>query len=97
MKKQLFNELIESIKEARDIADGKKKASRRFKVTALDIKALRQRLKLSQPQFAATIGISVATLRNWEQGRTVPEGPARVLITAIKNDPKAVVKAIHVK
>lgn len=95
MKKQLFNELIGSIKEARDIADGKKKASRRFTVTALDIKALRQKLKLSQLQFAATIGISVATLRNWEQGRTNPEGPARVLIIAIKNDPRSVIKAIN--
>ncbi|MGE0268626.1 MAG: NadS family protein [Candidatus Omnitrophota bacterium] len=95
MKKELFNDLIKSIKEARQIADGTRKASRRFKVTPIDIKGLRESLKFSQPEFARIIGISVATLRNWEQGRTNPEGPARVLLTALKNNPREVIKAIH--
>lgn len=95
MKKSLFNDLLKSIDEARSIADGKKKPSRRFMVRPLDIKELRKKLKFSQTEFADIIGIPVATLRNWEQGRTNPEGPARVLITAIKNDPRGVIKAIH--
>jgi putative transcriptional regulator len=95
MKKTLFNELIKSIKEARQIADGTKKPSRHFKVTPIDIKGLRESLKFSQPEFAHIIGISVATLRNWEQGRTIPDGPARVLMTAIKNNPREVIKAIN--
>ncbi len=95
MKKSLFNDLIKSIKEARDISDGKKKPSRHFTVTPIDIKTLRKELKFSQTQFADIIGIPVATLRNWEQGRTNPEGPARVLITALKNNPQGVIKAIN--
>jgi putative transcriptional regulator len=95
MKKKLFNDLLKSIKEAREIADGKKKPSRYFEVTPLDIKALRMKLKFSQSQFANIIGIPVATLRNWEQGRTDPDGPARVLMTALKNNPQEVIKAIN--
>ena len=49
----------------------------------------------NQAQFADIVGIPVATLRNWEQGRTNPEGPARVLIRAIKNNPRGVIKAIN--
>ncbi|MCK5138821.1 MAG: helix-turn-helix domain-containing protein [Thermodesulfovibrionia bacterium] len=56
---------------------------------------LRKKLKFSQAKFADIVGISVATLRNWEQGRTNPEGPARVLMTAIKNNPRSVIKAIN--
>ena len=95
MKKKLFNDLLQSIKEARSIADGRKKPFRHFKVSPIDIKALREKLKFSQAQFADIAGIPVATLRNWEQGRTTPEGPARVLMTAIKNNPRDVIKAIH--
>jgi len=95
MKKALFNNLIKSIKEAREIAAGKRKPARHFKVTPVDIKTLRKRLKFSQAEFAKIIGIPVGTLRNWEQGRTCPEGPARVLMTAIKNDPRGVIKAIN--
>jgi len=95
MKKTLFNDLLKSIKEARAIADGKRKPSCHFTVTPIDIKAIRKKLKFSQTQFSDIIGIPVATLRNWEQGRTNPEGPARVLMTAIKNNPRGVIKAIN--
>ncbi|MFH1360403.1 MAG: NadS family protein [Candidatus Omnitrophota bacterium] len=95
MKKTLFNDLLKSITEAREIADGKKEPSRHFAVTPLNIKAMRTKLKLSQAEFANIIGIPVSTLRNWEQGRTYPEGPARVLMTAINNNPRGVIKAIH--
>lgn len=95
MKKELFSDLLKSLQQAREIADGNKRPSRHFRVAPVDIKALRKKLKFSQAQFADVIGIPVATLRNWEQGRTNPEGPARVLITALKNDPRGVIKAIH--
>lgn len=95
MKKKLFDDLVKSVREARAIADGNKKPSRHFKITPVDIKSLRKKLGFSQSQFADIIGIPVATLRNWEQGRTNPEGPARVLITAIKNNPRGVIKAIN--
>jgi putative transcriptional regulator len=60
----------------------------------LDVRAIRERLGMSQPEFAARFGISVKTLRNWEQGHRQPEGPARAYLTVIKNDPEAVMKAL---
>lgn len=61
-----------------------------------DIAATQRRLSLSQTEFAAWFGISPGTLRNWEQGRRVPEGPARVLLRVIERDPDAVRRAIRV-
>ena len=60
----------------------------------LDVRAVRERLGLSQPEFAARFGISVKTLRNWEQGHRQPEGPARAYLTVIKNSPDAVIAAL---
>ena len=63
-------------------------------VWPIDIAVTRRRLGLSQTEFAAWFGISPGTLRNWEQGRRVPEGPARVLLRVIERDPEAVRRAI---
>lgn len=49
---------------------------------------------LSQPKFAQLLHVGVGTLRNWEQGRREPTGPAKALLRAIKADPKAVLKAL---
>lgn len=69
-------------------------ASRRFDYTPLDIKKMREDLHKSQPEFADLIGVSVATLRNWEQGRRYPVGPARALLKVVSENPKAVLKAL---
>jgi putative transcriptional regulator len=61
---------------------------------ALGIKELRARTKLSQSDFAARLGVELSTLRNWEQGRRVPAGPARALLRAIRNDPQNVIRAL---
>jgi putative transcriptional regulator len=61
---------------------------------ALGIKELRARTKLSQSDFAALLGVELSTLRNWEQGRRVPAGPARALLRAIRNDPQNVIRAL---
>jgi len=52
-----------------------------------DIKAIRGKVKLSQAAFAARLHISTATLRDWEQGRRMPEGPARALLGMVDADP----------
>ena len=49
----------------------------------IDAAAIRKRTGLSQARFAASIGVPVTTLRNWEQGRRMPDGPARVLLALI--------------
>lgn len=60
-----------------------------------DVAALRGRMKLSQAQFAARFGFSVATVRNWEQGRVLPDGSARILLAVIAGEPQAVIRALH--
>jgi putative transcriptional regulator len=57
-------------------------------------KSVRLRLGLTQAQMAKSLRISVATLRNWEQGRTRPEGPAEALLVALDRAPKAVLRAL---
>jgi putative transcriptional regulator len=58
------------------------------------VKRVRRRLRQSQTEFASMIGVSVATLRNWEQGRRVPEGPARALLRVASRNPAAVKHAL---
>lgn len=56
----------------------------------IDVAAIRRRTGLSQPAFAARIGVPVATLRNWEQGHRAPQGPARVLLALVDRNPHIV-------
>jgi putative transcriptional regulator len=58
--------------------------------TAVDVAAVRRRTGLSQAAFSRRIGVSPATLRNWEQGRRTPEGPARVLLAMLERNPRVV-------
>jgi putative transcriptional regulator len=60
----------------------------------VDVKALRARLGVSQEAFAGRFGLEVATVRNWEQGRTTPEGPAAVLLHLIDRDPDKVLELL---
>ena len=62
---------------------------------SIDVKGVRSKLGMSQGSFAVQFGISTATLRNWEQGRRAPEGPARVLLTIIDREPEAVRRALR--
>jgi|SRR5579872_552504 len=61
---------------------------------SIDVKKLRERLGMSQPEFALKFGFSLATLRQWEQGRRYPDGPSRVLLTVIKHNHRAVEKSL---
>ncbi len=88
MKDALFNELVASVREG--ALRGDAAPSRAFVVDGPNIKRLRAHYQLSQEQFAALFGISVGTLRNWEQGRRTPEGPARVLLQVAEKYPRAV-------
>jgi putative transcriptional regulator len=94
MKKQDFDKLVESVKQAGKIRRGEMKPSRTFKFRPADIKAIRVRLGKSQSEFALMIGVSIATLQNWEQGRRYPEGPARALLKVAAENPEAVAEAL---
>jgi len=94
MKQAVFEELLKSVKQAGEISRGKRPASRKFEVNAETIKELRNRTNLSQPDFASLLCVEVSTLRNWEQGRREPTGPAKALLRAIRNDPENVIRAL---
>ena len=89
MKKELFDELLESVKQGAAIMKGSIKPSRTFEFREAEVKQIRELYGLSQDKFATLMGISIATLRNWEQGRRKPEGPARVLLQVAAKHPEA--------
>jgi len=63
--------------------------------TAADVPAIRKELGLSQPEFAGFMGVSLGTLRNWEQARREPHGPARALLLVASKQPAAVRAAFN--
>lgn len=62
----------------------------------IDVRAIRVRLGLTQQEFAVRFGFNINTLRHWEQGRRVPEGPARAYLLVIDREPAAVAKALRI-
>jgi putative transcriptional regulator len=61
----------------------------------VDVQSIRKKLQLSQAEFAARFGFTAAAVRQWEQGRRQPHGPARVLLTIIDREPNAVRRALE--
>jgi putative transcriptional regulator len=100
MKDELFNELLESVREGGSILRGEKSPARTFgmeKPDHADVQQIRANYHLSQSEFATLLGISRATLQNWEQGRRIPQGPARVLLQVASKHPDAVWDVVHPK
>lgn len=95
MKAAAFNELLESVRQMGAIRRGTLKPGRVTTFKPADVKALRSRLGQSQTEFALMIGVSVGTLRNWEQGRRRPEGPALALLHVATSNPLLVARALH--
>ena len=98
---ELGKELIEGMKQAvayaRGDADEKEFRVTQVEVETPDIKAIRQRMKMTQQEFADFLGLSVHTLGKWERGERQPEGAARVLLTIVEHEPEAVLRALHEK
>lgn len=59
-----------------------------------EVRDLRRRAKLTQAEFAARLGVPLETIRNWEQGKRSPRGPARALLTVIAHEPDMVFAAL---
>jgi putative transcriptional regulator len=94
MKKELFDELLESVKQAAAIERGEMKPSRVFVIDKKnEVRKARAKLGLTQNKFAALLGISSATLKNWEQGRRHPTGAAKVLIKIAKQHPRIILES----
>ena len=94
---ELGDQIIEGMKEALAHAEGEDVDVRvhEVEVETPDVAGVRSRLEMTQQEFAAFLGISVHTLRKWEQGKRRPEGPARVLLKIVDREPEAVLRALH--
>ena len=94
MDSNLFDKLVESMTQMNEIIDGERAPSREFVVDPMQVKDIRRATGLTQDKFCKLIDVKLGTLRNWEQGRREPTGPAKALLRAIKNDPEHVLVAL---
>ncbi len=96
MTKQAFDSIMAGLEDALAYVKGDHKRGKAHvvQVPAVDVRKARRKLGMSQDRFAASFGVSVATVRNWEQGRRRPEGAARVLLRVIEREPDAVRRAL---
>lgn len=95
METALFDDLVQSLKEAKAISKGEMPAARRFTVLPPDAKAVREKTGLSQVDFARLMQVSVKTLQNWEQHRRNPTGPAAALLKIVSTAPEVALKSLH--
>jgi len=97
MDKQLFDDLVQSLKEAIAISRGEMAPSRVFvaEPDVVDARAAREKTGLSQSEFARLLRVKVKTLQNWEQHRRTPSGPAAALLTLAAKAPETVLKTLH--
>lgn len=91
---EAFESIAAALEEAVEHAAGAASKARVHHVAPLDVKAIRAQVGMSQSEFAAAFGISLGTLRHWERGDRQPHGPARVLLTVLAKEPRAVLKAL---
>jgi len=89
-----FTEISKGLKDAANHAKGKTSGVVVHTPEALNVRAIREKTGMSQERFCATFGISIGTLRHWEQGLRMPRGTARVLLKVVDQNPKAVIAAV---
>lgn len=90
MEKKLFEELVQSLKEAKSIS-----VARAANQPVRDVRAIREKVGLSQSEFAQLMRVSVKTLQNWEQHRRHPSGPASALLQIVSTAPKIALASLH--
>lgn len=96
MSKKVANSIRRGLEQALAFAEGTADPSQyRIHIPhEIDVRRIREKLGMTQEEFARQFGFSVNTLRHWEQGRRVPEGPTRAYLLVIDRAPKAVQKAL---
>ncbi|HBO13347.1 MAG TPA: transcriptional regulator [Halieaceae bacterium] len=95
MEDTLFRKLVVSAEQMGEIARGERAPARETTIDAVQVKEIRKLTGLSQAKFAQLVDVKLGTLRNWEQGRREPTGPAQALMRVIRHDPQAVLKALN--
>jgi putative transcriptional regulator len=89
-----FEEIHAGLVDALEHAKGHESGVIEHRPRPVDVKAIREKTGMSQQRFCATFGISLGTLRHWEQGLRTPRGTALVLLKIVDKNPKAVIEAI---
>lgn len=91
---RLGKRMIQAMEEAIAIAEGRADPATYVVHHPVDIKALRKRLSLKQAEFASRFGLTLGAVRDWEQGRSVPDRPAQILLRVIDADPEFVRRVV---
>lgn len=89
-------EIIASAKQALAFAAGEDNGCVVHIPEEIDVRAIREKVDMSQSEFARYFGFSKRTLEHWEHGRRVPTGPARAFLMVIAREPEAVRRALAV-
>lgn len=91
---EAFDSIQAGLNQALEHARGDKAGVKVYRPEPVDVATLRHRVGMTQEQFAARFGVSVATLRHWERGDRKPRGPALVLLNLIHREPEAVLRLL---
>jgi putative transcriptional regulator len=94
MTKAAFESILSGLQEAVAIVEGRADPATYRVHTPIDVRAIRKGLNLSQEAFARRYQLSVGSIRDWEQGRKMPESAARNYLTVIAREPEAVLRAL---
>ena len=90
-----FTEISAGLSDAIKHAKGESSQVIEHQAEASNVKAIRENLGMSQQKFCTTFGISIGTLRHWEQGLRSPRGPARILLKVVQHNPNAIIEAMQ--
>ena len=95
MAKQTPGErIIESVHQAIDFLEGADNGCRIHIPNKIDVRRIREKVAMSQSEFAGYFGVSTRTVQQWEQGRRVPSGASKAFLTVIDKEPEAVRRAL---
>ena len=93
--KSAFDQLMTGLDEVEAFLSGEQKGFKVHVPDQIDVKSIRNKLKMTQSRFSATFGFSLDAIKHWEGGRRKPEAPARTLLTVIEKNPAAVISALN--
>jgi putative transcriptional regulator len=94
MKTQ-FEQMMAGLNDVEAFLAGRQEGFKAHVPQEVDVKAIRNRLGMTQAKFSDTFGFSLDTIKHWEGGRRTPEAPARTLLTVIDKNPAAVLTALN--
>src|SRR5579864_2847951 len=94
MKTQ-FEQMMDGLNNVEAFLAGEQEGFKAYVPQEVDVKAIRNRLGMTQAKFSHTFGFSLDAIKHWEGGRRTPEAPARALLTVIDKNPAAVLTALN--